>query len=144
MRTSRKLLLSLVTLFASVLLLRVNGWFGLGIVVTLPTSILLWLDYGRELRATTSPSRARRVLTLLVGIPRAFFGLISLVAGASIVGWVLYNSFWERVPEYSGSFLSFGIGPLLALFGLALIVDAFRKSPPAIGPDTSLERTREK
>jgi len=133
MRTSRKLLASLAILVGSVLLLRVNGWFGLGFVVALPLSIVLWLDYGRELREIAQPSRARRLLAFVVGVPQVLFGLVSLVAGASIVVWVLYNSLWKEQPEYSGGFLSFGIGPVLALFGLGLIADAFRKTRPRDG-----------
>jgi len=130
MRTSRKLLASLVIMVCSVLLLRVNGWFGLGFVVALPVSILLWLDYGRELREIRHPSRARRLLVFVVGVPQVVFGLISLAAGASIVVWVLYNSLWKRLPEYSGGFLGFGVGPVLALFGFGLIADAFKKKAP--------------
>ena len=142
MRTSRKLLLSLGALVASILLLRVNGWFGIVIPVALPVSILFWLDYGRELRAAPSPSRARRVLTFLVGIPQAFLGLVSLAAGVSMIAWVLYNSIWKRLPEYSGGFLTFGICPVLVLFGLGLILSAFKTSSGEMRPNTSLERTR--
>jgi urea transporter len=111
-------------------MLRVSGWFGLGFVVALPVSILLWLDYGRELRAIPHPSRARRLLVFFVGVPQVLFGLLSLVAGVLIVVWVLYNSLWKRLPEYSGGFLGFGVGPVLTLFGFGLIADAFRKSRP--------------
>ena len=143
MRTSRKLFLSLGTLVASILLLRVNGWFGLAIIVALPTSIVLWLDYGRELRSAPSPSRGRLILSWLVGIPQFFFGVVSLIVGVSIVVWVLYNSFWDHRPEYSGSLLTFGIGPALALFGVGLIVNAFKRGPSHMRPNTSFERTRE-
>ena len=129
MRTSRKLLASLTVLIGSVLLLRVNGWFGLGFVVALPLSILYWLDYGTELRQISRPSRARRLLAFVVGVPQVLFGLVSLVSGVSIVAWVLYNSFWEKQPEYTGGFLTIGIGPLLVLFGSGLVASAFRTRP---------------
>ena len=105
----------------------------MGIVVAFPASILLWLDYGRELREIRNPSRARRLLIFTGGVPQVLLGFVSLVSGVAIVVWVLYNSLWVELPEYSGGFLGFGVGPVLALFGLGLILDAFKKAPPSGG-----------
>lgn len=129
MRTARKLSAAILVLVASVLLLRVDGWFGLGAVIALPLSILYWFDLGRELRASSSASRLQRVVGLLMGVPQALFGVLCLVAGISIIVWVLYNSLWGHDPNYTGGFLTFGIGPLLAAAGLGLVLDAFRRSP---------------
>lgn len=129
MRTAHKLSTAIVVLVASVLLLRVDGWFGLGAVVALPLSVLYWFDLGRELRASASANRFQRVAGLLMGVPQALFGLLCLVSGISIVVWVLYNSLWGHDPNYTGGFLTFGIGPLLVVAGLGLVLDAFRRSP---------------
>lgn len=125
MRTAHKLSLASTVLVASILLLRVSGWFGLGFVMALPLVILWWFDLGRELRSTDSTSQVMRAAGLIMGLPQAIFGLTSLVAGIGIVAWVIYNSFWRRDPSYTGGFLIFGIGPALMLFGLGLLVDAF-------------------
>ncbi len=133
MRTVYKLALVVALFMASVLLLQLNGWFGLGIVVALPLMIVLWFDLGRELRASTSTSQFVRVAGLLMGLPQALFGVVCLVAGISIICWVLYNSLWQRDPHYIGGFLTFGIGPLAALFGLGLLTDAFKRATPSGG-----------
>lgn len=128
MTTSRKLGLSLLIFVASFPLLRVNGWFGLGIPVGLILSILYWFDLGRELRKAPPENRRQRILGFLMGVPQALFGLVCLLSGVAIVVWVLYNSFWHTEANYTGGFLTFGIGPLLVLFGIGLLADAFRRS----------------
>jgi hypothetical protein len=133
MTTARKLFIVAVVFVGSLLLLRVNGWFGLGAALVLPIVILLWFDLGRELRASSSTSRLTRLAGVLMGVPQALFGAVCAAAGIAIVYWVLYNSFWERDPHYSGSFLSFGIGPVLVLIGAGFIADAFRRAPPSEG-----------
>ncbi len=67
-----------------------------------------------------------RTLGVVMGVPQALLGLISAGVGLSIIGWVLYNTFIERQPQYSGGFLTLGIGPTLVLFGLAWVRSAFR------------------
>lgn len=104
-----------------------TAWFILLILVALPVFILTWIELGRAIRNAPSPSRKLRILGILFGLPQAFFGLLSLVSGISIIVWVLYNSFVARQPEYTGGFLSFGVGPVLTLFGLYLIRDAFAR-----------------
>ena len=108
------------------LLLAVDGLFGLGIVAGLPLTILLWIDLGRELRTLPGKNRGSRAAGLLMGIPQALFGVLCLAVGLAIICWVLYNSLWRRDPNYSGGWLSFGIAPLLSLFGAGLTVDAFK------------------
>jgi hypothetical protein len=121
------LMVSLSTLALSILLLRVNGWFGLGMVIGLVLSILYGFDVAHELRESPRSSRARQLLGNLMGIPQALFGVLCAAAGLAIVGWVLYNTFVERLPQYNGGFLTFGIGPVLVLFGFGWLVTAFRR-----------------
>ena len=104
-----------------------NGIFVLGSVACLLFSILLWKDLGQAFRNTDNPSHLTRVFGILMGVPQALFGLASVAIGLSIILWVLYNSFFGTDPNYSGGLLSFGIGPLLVMFGLAWIASAFRR-----------------
>ncbi|MDR0737031.1 MAG: hypothetical protein LBF51_09440 [Zoogloeaceae bacterium] len=127
MKTGHKLTVASIVLVVSILLLRVDGWFGLGFVAAFPLAILWWFELGRELRDSDAASPFRRAVGLLMGLPQAVFGLFSLITGVSIIAWVLYNSFWRRDPHYTGGFLTFGVGPLLVLFGLWLLVDAFKR-----------------
>ncbi len=133
MTTARKFFIVAAVFVGSILLLRVNGWFGLGAAIALPVVILLWFDLGRELRTSPSTRRLNRLAGILMGVPQALFGAVCAAAGIAIMCWVLYNSFWARDPHYSGSFLSFGIGPVLVLIGAGFISDAFRRSPPSEG-----------
>jgi len=76
-------------------------------------AILWWMDLGRLLRVLENPTWWQRVLGILFGVPQALFGLVCVAAGGSIIVWVIWNSFIEREPEYSGGFLTFGVGPML-------------------------------
>jgi hypothetical protein len=63
-----------------------------------------------------------RVFNILFRVPLALFGLLCLVAGVAIIGWVIYNVFVERQKEYSGprwilGLGSFGVGVPLMLYG---------------------------
>ncbi len=127
-KTARKLVLSLALLVLSFPLLIVNGWFGLGIPVGLVLSILYWFDLAQELRSTPNPSRVVRAAGLLMGVPQAIFGFLCALIGMGIVAWVLYNTFVERQPQYSGGFLTLGVGPALVLFGLGWLASAFNRN----------------
>ena len=85
---------------------------------------------------------------VVFGLPQAVFGLLAVVCGISIIAWALYNSLVERRTEYSGGFLTFGLGPILALFGGLWLREAFAKtrSPERDGerPNNALERTRDR
>jgi hypothetical protein len=56
---------------------------------------------------------------LIASLPVLLFGLLSLVCGITIVGWVMYNYLMEMQPEFTGGaiFTGFGIGPALIYFG---------------------------
>lgn len=127
-RTARKLLLSLAIFLLSFPLLILNGWFGLGIPIGLVLSILYWFDVADELRSAQNPSRAVRLASVLMGVPQALFGLSCAAVGLTIVVWVLYNTFVERQPQYTGGFLTLGIGPVLVLFGVGWVATAFRRN----------------
>ena len=128
MKTQYKLLVSIIIFISSILTLRVSGWFGIGAVVTFPLVILWWIDLGRELRSQENSSKWRCAVGCIMGVPQALLGIVCVVCGAGIICWVLYNSFWDSQPSYTGGFLTFGIGPTLFLFGIGFVVDAFRKN----------------
>lgn len=94
----------------------------LGIVylfLLVPYGILRLIDYYRTNDGTTL---LRRTFNALFRVPLALFGLICIVAGGSIIGWVLYNVLMERRKEYTGPHLvfglgSFGVGVPLVLYG---------------------------
>ena len=126
-KASIKLLLALSTLILSCVLLRVNGWFGLGALIGFVLSILYWFDTARELREAPQASRALRIVGGLMAVPQALFGLLCATIGLGIIVWVLYNTFVERQPQYTGGFLTLGMGPSLVLFGCGWLVSAFRR-----------------
>ncbi len=127
MKTKYKLSLAIITFIASVMSLRFNGWFGVGAAITFPLIILWWIDLGRELRAASSRSKWKYVLGFVMGVPQALLGVVCITMGLGMIGWVLYNTFWERMPQYSGSFLQLGFGPGLVMTGIAFMYDAFKK-----------------
>ncbi|MEG2803262.1 hypothetical protein [Stenotrophomonas sp.] len=131
-----KLGLSLATTLLSPPLAVITGqWFFLLLcLLSLPTSILYWMDVGRALRNGDVPGRARRLAGLLMGLPQALFGLLSAGMGLSLIGWVLYNSLVERQPSYSGGFLTWGLGPALTWIGVHWALSAFRRDRPADSP----------
>ncbi len=103
-------------------------WIGY-VFLLIPIGILRMIEFYRTNDGTTIPSR---IFNALFRAPLALFGLVCLVVGIGIVGWVLYNLFVERQKDYSGpSFItgiaSFGVGIPLILFGLATLKSSFRR-----------------
>jgi hypothetical protein len=104
----------------------------LGIVyifLLIPWGILRAIDFYRNNNATTLFSR---IFNALFRVPLALFGLTCLLAGLSIIGWVLYNILVERQKEYSGpNFIlglgSFGVGVPLVLYGWFTLQSAVRR-----------------
>ncbi len=86
-------------------------WFLLFIFVGIPLLILSWVDLGRAIRGAQNQTRLLFTLGILFGFPQAVFGILAMICGISIIGWVVYNAFVKRQPEYGGGFLTFGIGP---------------------------------
>ena len=126
-KASVRLVTSLCILAASCFLLRLSGWFGLGVLVGLIVSILYWFDTAAQIRATSSAGRSLRVIGVLMVIPQALFGLLCCATGLAIIIWVLYNTLVERQPQYTGGFLTLGIGPALVLFGCGWLLPAVRR-----------------
>ena len=112
-----------------------TAWFILFIFIGLPILILSWVDLGHNLREIDKPSFVIKVLGVLFGVPQALFGLISFGVGVSIIGWVLYNTFIETLPQYSGGFLTFGVAPALVLFGIYWLRAAFVREDHAKNDD---------
>jgi hypothetical protein len=134
-KTAMKLGISIATMPLSILMLRFthNHVFFLSFMAGLLFSILYWFDLGYQLRNAANKTRFIRFFSIIMGIPQALFGLVCVSIGLAIVIWVLYNTFVDRQPEYTGGFLTFGIGPLLILFGIGWLVSAFRSE--SNGPD---------
>lgn len=125
---ARRFLLSLAVFLLSFPLLLLDAWFGIGIFIGLVLSILHGLDLAEALRDTPDPSRRVRAAILLLGVPQALFGLLCAGTGLAIIAWVLYNTFVERLPAYSGSLAALGVGPALVLVGVAWLASAFRRN----------------
>jgi hypothetical protein len=128
--TGSKLGLALVTLVVSVGLMGFSAWFGWGVVLALPLSILWWFELGAEWRQASADHPRKRLAGWLMGLPQALFGLLCTAVGMAMLGWALYNTFWTRDPAYSGGLLTFGLAPTLILFGVGLILAALRRPPP--------------
>jgi hypothetical protein len=57
---------------------------------------------------------------VIAGVPVIIFGALSLIIGISIIIWVIFNLFVERLPEFTGGMFSgLGIGPALIYFGIS-------------------------
>jgi len=122
-----KLLIAILLLPSSILLMRVTGWFGLLFIMSLICSILFCFDYAGELRLLEHKTKYQKIISGVLLLPQALFGLISFLIGISIALWVLYNTFIETQSEYSGGFLTFGVAPALIIFGLVSLKSIFIK-----------------
>ncbi len=136
----KKLLVSLGVLIASFALIRVNGWFALASLITFILAIMYSMDFAGELSEIESPTVFQRFLRLLMSVPMALFALTTTLVGLSIAAWVIYNTFVERLPQYTGGFLTFGIAPIMILVGLGWLGSLFRRKGDD-GPNNSLKRT---
>ena len=104
-----------------------SAWLILFIFVGIPVLILSWIDLGRSLRSIKKPTIFINILSIIFGVPQALFGMISIIIGVSLVIWVLYNTFIETQPEYTGGILTFGVAPGLILFGVYWLRVAFTR-----------------
>jgi len=125
--SGKKLLVSVLLIPSSLFMMRLTGWFGLLFLVSLIYSILYCFDYTGELRLIEEKSKYQKFISKVLLFPMVIFGLIALSIGLSVVVWVLYNTFIERQPQYTGGFLTFGIAPALVIFGLILLKSMFKK-----------------
>lgn len=115
--TGRKLLFSLILLLVSPWLMRFSGWFGIGVLVGLILTILYSFDYTAEIGSRGAHSAGQNIVYWLLRVPQLLFGLLAVGIGLALAVWVLYNTFIERQPEYSGPSGWFII-PAMLLFGL--------------------------
>ncbi len=112
------------------------------VFLLIPFGILRLIDHYRTNDGTTL---LRRIFNALFRVPLALFGLVCIVAGGSIIGWVLYNVFIERRQEYTGPRLvfgwgSFGVGVPLVLYGwLTLRSVARRREETALSAEEQEE-----
>lgn len=106
-------------------------WLLLFIFVGVPVLILAWIDLGSAFRSLDDPTSLQKGLGILFGVPQAVFGITSIAIGLSIVAWVLYNSLIEEQSQYSGGFLTFGVGPALVIFGFYWARAAFKQDGKA-------------
>jgi len=125
--TGKKLGITLLMMPGSLVLMRFSGWFGICFVLGLVLSILYCLDYAAELRSLENPTKLQNIMLMLLTVPQVLFGIGVLGVGVSIALWVLYNTFIERQPEYTGGFLTFGMAPVFIVFGLGLLVSTIKK-----------------
>ena len=116
------------------------------IILLIPIGILRMIDFYRTNDGTTLLSR---IFNALFRVPLALFGLVCLMAGIAIIGWVVYNVFVERRKEYSGPHLIFGLGsfgfgvPLMLYGWFTLRSVARRKEDVAHSPEEQEEFARE-
>jgi hypothetical protein len=99
------------------------------IMLVIPIGVLQGIDFFRTNDGNTTFSR---IFNALFRVPLALFGLVCLISGIAIIGWVVYNVFVERQKEYSGpSFVlglgSFGVGLPLVLYGWFTLRSAVRR-----------------
>jgi hypothetical protein len=107
-----------------------------------PLLVLAWVDLGRSLRQLQNPSRSVYFLGLVLSIPQILFAVLAILIGICLLGWVLYNSFITRLPEYNGGFLTFGIGPALIAFGVMWLRQALSVRLRDAAPSRSNNRWR--
>jgi hypothetical protein len=52
-------------------------------------------------------------------IVRFVSGMLAIFSGVAIIGWICYNEFVERLPQYTGFqwWEPFGVGPVLISIG---------------------------
>jgi ABC-type dipeptide/oligopeptide/nickel transport system permease component len=89
------------------------GWIFLGI----PTGILLTLDWYRN---PHSGSAAAAWAQHGLRVPIFVLGVVSVLIGVSVLGWVAYNVFWERQPAFRWG-ASLGLQFTFIAFGWYLI-----------------------
>ena len=100
---------------------------GVVVMVALASAFLYMLELRQALLEIEEANWLARAVRMLIALPQVIAGLVSLCSGLAIIGWVFYNTFVERLPEYSGGFLTFGISSLLVVFGFGLLRTAFSR-----------------
>lgn len=96
----------------------------------LPLILVAWLDVARTLSEVRARSFGGRCLRVFMCGPQALLGLVTLLIGLVIMGWVLYNSCVERLPQYRGGFLTFGVSTAFVAAGWTWLREAFSRGEP--------------
>jgi hypothetical protein len=71
-------------------------------------------------------------MRIVIACFKLMFALLALLIGSSMILWVLYNEFINRLPEYERPPFAgiFGIAPAMIIIGLywaRSVLDEFRK-----------------
>lgn len=68
-------------------------------------------------------------MRIVKAVVKLVFGLVALLMGISIVLWVVYNEYIQRLPEYERPpFLgTFGIAPVMIAAGFYWAADAWKE-----------------
>ena len=90
-------------------------------------ALMYSLDLAYELREIENPTGFQRLLRFLFAIPQVVLAVSAVLIGLAIAVWVIYNTFVERLPQYSGGFLTFGIAPMMLLVGIGWLYSIFRR-----------------
>jgi hypothetical protein len=97
--------------------------------LVIPYGIVKSIEY---YRTNLGNSAVSRTFNVIFRVPLGLFGMICLLGGFSIMGWVLYNVFIHREKEYTGprvvtGLSSFGVGVPLVVYGYATLRSVFRR-----------------
>ena len=96
--------------------------------LALPMAILVTIESGKALREMPGVPRPLRILAIGLLIPQALLGFLSAAVGLSIVFWVAYRVFVERMPGF-GWMPAIGTGFGLAAAGYFWSTSAFKRLP---------------
>jgi hypothetical protein len=125
MRTSTKLLIALALIPASLPLMALSGWFGLGVPVGLVLSILWGIDYAAELRERPALAWPQRLAMLVLSSLQALFALLVLACGLAILAWVGWNLLVERQPAFEWRASSLALPFVMVLIGAGWLWQTF-------------------
>ena len=115
-------------------------FFLLLLFLGLPVFILFGIEAGRTLRTVADVPTPWKAIGILLSLPQAIFGVVSVVLGLLLILWVAYNFLVERQPEFTGGVLpSLGLGPALLAAGWWWLRSAFRKEQTKVAPQSAAE-----
>ena len=104
-----------------------TAWLIGFIFVGIPLLIVTIGDFAYACRMNPSNPRLLTIIGFILGVPQALFAILTILIGLMIAGWVLYNTFIERQPEYTGGLLTFGMAPMMLLVGAAWLRGVFMR-----------------
>jgi uncharacterized membrane protein len=127
MTPAKKLLIALGAMIGFFFMAILSEWLLFLSFFSFIAAVMYSLDVAAELKSVDNPTTLQRALRILFAIPQFILAVLALLIGLSIVVWVLYNTFVERMPQYTGGFLSFGIAPLMLLVGAGWLYSLIRR-----------------